>query len=92
SVGHGTHCLSRVHRALFPSSSPEKISIWHSQHCLNYIRQIILCSADTTLEPVNALHSGTSGTHVCRDWKQVIDRVVQMNQDWAVSNPFAEHP
>ncbi|EJD41703.1 hypothetical protein AURDEDRAFT_169128 [Auricularia subglabra TFB-10046 SS5] len=91
SIGHGTHCLNRLHRMLFPALAPENITIWHAQHCLNYLRQIILCSADTTLEPPDAFQTGMSGTHVCRDWTQVIDRAVKTNRDWDAATPFIEH-
>jgi hypothetical protein len=51
------------------------------QHCLNYLRQAILCNSDTTLEPSfpyilpdNTSTSAASGigvVHKCVDWTQV---------------------
>ena len=32
-----------------PSSEWES---WHTQHCLNYVRQMLLCAASVRLEPV----------------------------------------
>jgi hypothetical protein len=43
----------------------------HVRHCFDYIRQALMCSADATLEPVNADLGGVTGwdgTHVCRDF------------------------
>ena len=48
----------------------------HWSHCLNYLRQTLMCSADLTLEPEIELGSGNVGeglhvTHVCKDWSKV---------------------
>ncbi|KAI0781611.1 hypothetical protein BC629DRAFT_1520869 [Irpex lacteus] len=53
----------------------------HINHCLSYMREMVLCAADTTLIHVWDLEStnrrgryGASSigtTHRCRDWTQV---------------------
>lgn len=48
----------------------------HWAHCLNYLRQTVLCAADLTLEPEIEEGSQNVGeglyvTHVCRDWSKV---------------------
>ncbi|KZV86044.1 hypothetical protein EXIGLDRAFT_622389, partial [Exidia glandulosa HHB12029] len=73
SSSHIRHCLMRFHRALYPDLSPEKMLEGHTQHCLAYVRQMILCSADLTLEPPNVLSrqweiDRTGARHVCADW------------------------
>jgi len=50
----------------------------HTDHCLNYLRQTILCSADLTLEPElvegsNDAGEGLAVTHVCRDRSKVYE-------------------
>lgn len=59
----------------------------HSGHCLNFLRQAILCNCDTTLDPLvtvidrdGTMTTGTDGlgvTHVCRDWSQVYAYVTE---------------
>ena len=46
----------------------------HIRHCFDYIRQALMCSADATLEPVDAVLGGVtgwSGIHVCRDFSEL---------------------
>ncbi|KAG7451996.1 uncharacterized protein BT62DRAFT_926199 [Guyanagaster necrorhizus] len=48
------------------------------QPCLTYLRQMILCNPDLTLEPADVLTwdheiKRTGATHVCKDWSKVHD-------------------
>lgn len=52
----------------------------HVRHCLEYIRQSLICAADTTIElTVKAPEEGRVGVrgfgtqHVCRDFRQLVD-------------------
>lgn len=58
-------------------------------HCINYLRQLILCQPDLTLEPQSyflhdQLHKqgvdGLGVTHTCRDWTQVY---AALEDNWA---------
>jgi len=43
-------------------------------HCLNYIRQMVLCRADMNADAVYQLPVGLlSGTSICNDWTKVYD-------------------
>ena len=48
----------------------------HVGHCLDYMRQMIVCTGDLTVEPVN-VRSPENGelmaTHHCRDWEMAIE-------------------
>ena len=62
----------------------------HWAHCLNYLRQTILCNPDLTLEPEIEEGSGDVGeglhvTHVCRDWSKVHAFVSKNWDDWWAS-------
>ncbi|KAG5348649.1 hypothetical protein C0989_009210 [Termitomyces sp. Mn162] len=87
SMYHQMHCLNSFRR-LFNSVHPRNVSrsnsehkTKHAMHCLAYLRQMVLCSADTTLEPAFAAQDtdgrktqaayGSGVTHQCRDWVQV---------------------
>lgn len=80
SVFHQIHCLSAVRKLLAMPSPDNDDSLLernhHIKHCLDYLRNQIMCSADTSLE-----HARVGGTdtevdswgvvHQCRDWTQV---------------------
>jgi len=72
SIVHEMHCLRSLRFALeFPTHHISRIP--HLDHCLNYLRQMILCSSDLTLEPGDVLSSDFSTnregmTHTCMDW------------------------
>ncbi|KAJ7048673.1 hypothetical protein C8F01DRAFT_1266804 [Mycena amicta] len=89
SMYHQLHCLESIRLALLhghQNPSPQLKS--HTNHCFNYLRQLLLCKADMTLEPTNitriasgkllASASGEDVVHVCKDWVQV-RRFVEAN-------------
>jgi hypothetical protein len=56
----------------------------HVDHCLIYLRQMVLCNVDVTLEPANHKQQTADGkvmnvvtgidvVHECKDWEQVWD-------------------
>lgn len=86
SVYHQVHCLDGLRHALirynWTTAENDADMLWHVTHCLNMVRQSILCQADTTLEPSHfyrktAIHgnesaaSGMDVLHVCKDWTRV---------------------
>ncbi len=69
---HEMHCLDRIRRGISKNDYNQ-----HIHHCINYLRQAILCEADTTMEPA-ALRLGgqvvtTRVQRMCRDWTQVYE-------------------
>ncbi|KAF7315975.1 hypothetical protein MIND_00114500 [Mycena indigotica] len=89
SMYHQLHCLNGLRVALrTPKTSRSPQFNSHTNHCFNYLRQLLLCKADTTLEPtkitqtgdgkVRAAASGDNVVHVCRNWVQ-IRRFVEEN-------------
>ncbi|KAI9057633.1 hypothetical protein FKP32DRAFT_1583349, partial [Trametes sanguinea] len=76
SVFHQLRCLDILRRAYLSRHPPTPDGPNASAlHCLNYIRQMVLCRRDTILEPV----IDTEGPHAvqpwrtltCKDWNQV---------------------
>ncbi|KAI0028068.1 hypothetical protein K488DRAFT_80864 [Vararia minispora EC-137] len=72
---HELHCMATFHRALVWHEHPDA-NPGHFQHCLNYLRQLFMCAADTTLEPYDFMTQdysiGRAGvTRQCRDWSMV---------------------
>ncbi|KAI0043394.1 hypothetical protein FA95DRAFT_406955 [Auriscalpium vulgare] len=77
SMVHQMHCLD-VFRVGFLRNRTG--AAYHVEHCLRFMRQIVLCNADTTLEEslvgeINGKkETGASGVgmvHRCRDWTKV---------------------
>ncbi|THH08336.1 hypothetical protein EW146_g9027 [Bondarzewia mesenterica] len=80
SMFHQLHCL----RALRLRIDEGVGSLAHAQHCLNYLRQMVLCSPDLTLEPFDPLKRDfevqrTGATHECRDWRTVY---AEIDRNW----------
>ena len=80
---HQLHCLNGFRHLVINAmaNNVTELNIAHAKHCLSYLRQGLLCQADTALEPAEfartvnggttqAVH-GDGTTHLCRDWSQV---------------------
>ncbi|KGO67150.1 Protein of unknown function DUF3328 [Penicillium italicum] len=74
AVYHQLHCLSILMTAMGTSREEwamlEKEKLVHRAHCVEYLRQSILCSADTTLEGETGAWAKSTGwgqTHSCVD-------------------------
>ncbi|KAK1774682.1 hypothetical protein QBC45DRAFT_424309 [Copromyces sp. CBS 386.78] len=88
TVFHQLHCLYMTRAGYFAakSGSLDDINTPHLTHCWDYLRQGIMCNADTTLEWITPPdESGSTGwgyQHTCRNFQQVFD--------WAERNRFRE--
>ncbi|KAG2114534.1 hypothetical protein DEU56DRAFT_188764 [Suillus clintonianus] len=74
---HQLHCLRLFRTALVGQNHNAE---GHAHHCLNYLRQWILCQADLTLEAGDFTtrdfeQHRVGATHVCRDWGEIYDSV-----------------
>ncbi len=93
SVTHQLHCLAMVRDVVVSSITGRERKTdgsadRHIVHCLDYIRQAIICNGDTTLEEFKAVldgegHAisyyidGMGTTHQCRDWNAIKEFLVQ---------------
>lgn len=106
SMSHAAHCVYLFARAIADGGlAAAPTGTWtgkgegapseaHLQHCMNYVRQHVLCEADTTLEEpgwVESAEAGAWGTvgaagvqreRACRDWRVVYDAVEEDYQRW----------
>ena len=94
SMFHQLHCLDAMRYAFAAAKASALVFSGngtgvehHVTHCLVYLREMVLCAADTTLEPADAVvldklgneHLGSTGDNVihrCRDWTQIREVVV----------------
>lgn len=88
SMFHQLHCVDKMRRALDNPDDPVA-TIPHLQHCMNYIRQMVLCASDLTLEPeeYNPVTesrdaTGVGVTHTCHDWSAVYDTINDNYAQW----------
>ncbi|KAL2060781.1 hypothetical protein VTL71DRAFT_9423 [Oculimacula yallundae] len=84
AVYHQLHCLSILTTALGTSREEwaklEEQKREHRSHCVEYLRQSILCSADTTLEGETGSWTKSTGwgqTHSCVDFDALTEMANQ---------------
>ncbi|KAK8092692.1 uncharacterized protein PG998_014733 [Apiospora kogelbergensis] len=72
SVFHTLHCLEALKFALDGSASEhgitEDLFQTHAPHCIDWIRQEVMCSADITLD---SILDGAKTPHQCRDFDHI---------------------
>jgi len=68
--------MRRSYYAALDGVEPDiHMSPGHVRHCIDYLRQSIMCAADTNLEPIDPKLGGVTGwgnPRKCRDIVQVI--------------------
>ena len=79
SMFHQLHCIGLFAKETLVASEGWERD-WHVQHCFNFVREMILCHPDLTLEPGNFLEKNytverTGAVHICRDWTKVWEEV-----------------
>ncbi|KAF2439687.1 hypothetical protein P171DRAFT_368535 [Karstenula rhodostoma CBS 690.94] len=95
SVYHQLHCIDAIRQGYWavveaaaqgrtPSDAdtPAMGTLPHIRHCLDLLRQSIMCHGDTTLEVVDPRVKGVHGfgvKHRCRDWGQLVHWTEQWN-------------
>ncbi|KAA1476443.1 hypothetical protein DENSPDRAFT_785091 [Dentipellis sp. KUC8613] len=86
AMTHQMHCVQGFGRQLVSSIAND--DDWtHLTHCLNYMRQMILCQADLTLEPGdfstrNFTEDRGGATYVCQDWNAVYETLQANWLEW----------
>ncbi|KAH7412345.1 hypothetical protein DE146DRAFT_642852 [Phaeosphaeria sp. MPI-PUGE-AT-0046c] len=94
SVFHQIHCLDGIRHAYWQSMNaalegkrlhekdiPMMSSPSHMRHCIDLLRQSLMCNADRTIEVKDdkgdVLGFGT--THKCVDWSKMIRKIEEWN-------------
>ncbi|EGD86998.2 uncharacterized protein TERG_03253 [Trichophyton rubrum CBS 118892] len=84
SVVHQLHCLWSIHQSYYGALQSRRRGDEqqhnhigpHMRHCFDYLRQGLMCAADSTLEPVDTRLGGVTGwgnERVCRDYTALKD-------------------
>ncbi|KAI0103816.1 hypothetical protein GGR51DRAFT_242332 [Nemania sp. FL0031] len=75
AVFHQLHCLSYIvdhyQRGYAGANLTEEVA-HHSAHCFDYLRQSIMCAADTNLEGETDTGPGWGSDHICADYDAVL--------------------
>jgi Mycotoxin biosynthesis protein UstYa len=95
SLFHQLRCLDIIRRDVVGSLPPERNKL--SGHCLNYMRQMVLCRADLALDPVLGREFEVevhAETNQCVDWRRVYQEVEKNQQEYVkrVHNGTSEPP
>ncbi|EMD34964.1 hypothetical protein CERSUDRAFT_124975 [Gelatoporia subvermispora B] len=90
---HQLHCIRSLRHYFNKRDSLDAMDIGHVNHCLIYLRQMVLCNVDMTLEPAthkqlapdgrvtNAV-TGVDVTHRCKDWAQLREYMEDNYEQW----------
>jgi hypothetical protein len=92
SLFHQLRCLDIIRRDIVGVLPPEDSKL--SRHCLNYMRQMVLCRADLAVDPV--LGRGVDArvrpdTNQCVDWRRVYEELEKNQREYARWAGAAEH-
>ncbi|KAK0625826.1 hypothetical protein B0T14DRAFT_421374, partial [Immersiella caudata] len=90
-VFHQVHCLNQVRKALYPEYYPPtqsgRVNKLHWEHCLDYVRQAIMCNAD--ISPVTSTWYETAQTfgpnfrtlHTCKNLDALLEWSLKRTTD-----------
>ncbi|KAI0432346.1 hypothetical protein F5Y09DRAFT_301917 [Xylaria sp. FL1042] len=98
---HQLHCLNGLRQAYWQSHKaavhgekinevdlPKDLQPHHVQHCIDLLRQTLMCHADTTLEVADEA-GGVDGfrtKHQCRSWEQLVQWTSAQQMKWPGQN------
>ncbi|KAJ8093851.1 hypothetical protein PM082_009715 [Marasmius tenuissimus] len=77
-VFHQVHCLNMLRKGLRPDYYPP-VEDWHVQHCIEHLRQAILCSSDVSLiiyhwnYEQNSTYGRSATPHTCRNFDTIYE-------------------
>ena len=89
---HQLHCLDIMRVGFFTNRTGYAE---HFEHCLQYMREVVVCNADTTLENAHPIHyegewvytaDVVGSTHRCKDWT-MLRRYLEENPPHAATAP-----
>ena len=84
SLFHQLRCLDIIRRNIVEALPQEESKL--TRHCLNYMRQMVLCRTDLAVDPVlgRELEAEVRAeTNQCVDWRRVYQKVEENQRDYA---------
>jgi hypothetical protein len=80
-------CGARISFGLLTTPRPGRTSslneiVFHRDHCLDYIRQALMCNADASFEPLTSVGiNGMGAVHQCRDFNKIFSWAYEHRSD-----------
>jgi hypothetical protein len=84
SLFHQLRCLDIIRRDVAEVLPQEESRL--SRHCLNYMRQMVLCRADLAVDPVMGRELEAevrAETNQCVDWRRVYQKLEENQREYA---------
>jgi len=84
SLFHQLRCLDIIRRDIAEALPQEESKL--SRHCLNYMRQMVLCRTDLAVDPVlgRVLEAEVRAeTNQCVDWRRVYQKLEENQREYA---------
>ncbi|KAF2999918.1 hypothetical protein E8E13_008880 [Curvularia kusanoi] len=80
---HDLHCVKYIRKAITVkhNGGNQTFDFHHINHCLNGLRQDIMCAADDTPMPALAEHIGAGQVRKCRDWSRMTEWATQLDRN-----------
>ena len=85
SLFHQLRCLDVIRRDIIEALPQEESKL--SRHCLNYMRQMVLCRTDLAVDCVLGRELGAevrAETNQCVDWRRVYQRLEENQREYAI--------
>ncbi|PCH37193.1 hypothetical protein WOLCODRAFT_157896 [Wolfiporia cocos MD-104 SS10] len=89
SMFHHLRCLDIIRESLASrmTGDVDTPPSMLDRHCMNYLRQMILCHADLRLEPVRSVTKASGNTisdltHTCQDWTALYTAAEENHRSW----------
>jgi len=100
-VLHSLHCLNALRKALdadyYGAELRDSETRIHNDHCIDYLRQTLQCSADITPAPVmyypsaDTRISNFEQVHTCRNFERLLEWVSEKGTEVGEALKHAEH-
>ena len=93
-VLHSLHCVDKLRRTIdgYLYQLPELVdesrqNVFHVEHCLDFLRQLVQCTSDLT--PIPLVYSKGAGfpipdfeqVHTCRSFEPILEWALKQNED-----------
>ncbi|KAK3298773.1 uncharacterized protein B0H64DRAFT_82253 [Chaetomium fimeti] len=94
AVFHQLHCLDAIRHGYYAAVDGTEPAHFakpgHIRHCIDYLRQSIMCNADTNLEPIDPDLDGVTGWGFPRKCRDIV-RLIGWAQKWRTHNQTGHH-
>jgi len=99
SVFHQLHCVNLLRRRIWDAEesipqSTHPLRVPHLDHCLDYLRQVLMCNGDLSPNTFSVAPGGKgyvpsfNESHQCRDFEKIFDWAKKRNNGVSIDPPL----